>query len=596
MKITNAGAVWGTNIVISKTNCITANIAEGTNEWYASAQDKAGNWSGWSSTNMLVIDMTGPMAVLLKTPLNNIITNGISIDFTWQTGSDLLTGITNYRLHITNINAGWGTNIITGLINDTINNLQEGTNLWYAKAQDKAGFWGEWSSTNTLVIDITLPMITLILPASNSAFASVNVAFQWNVSDINDITNQRIEIDIDNNGTWDTIVTTNSPYINTFAGNGTNAWRVWAKDKAGNTNYSSIWKVIVNTNNKIITLIITNIPFYEVTRSAVNCPILAFNYNDSLGGLLQVLRITNLSTNKMQAAQDISRINVYRDSNIPGVFENEPLIGYLEYDINTGKWTNNNIMITNNWDILITIDISANPEKGRTFQAAIVATNDIVSQNTNSKIISFITNKYPVRIDNTPPSFTGEYTIKYLSKTEIELSWSPAVDIVIGNNPITYMIFVSQDKDDFNLSEPAYTNVNSTSIVINDLAAGDTYFLIIAVDNMGNESKNNQTYEPAVIKGYEDDLSKLRIYPIPVYKDQDLKIDGLTQTANIRIYSISGIIVYEEPVIDFHGDPVRIRLSDYNIASGVYIIIISNDKDDQVKRKIVYIKGIKEEE
>ncbi len=59
---------------------------------------------------------------------NDIITN-ININYVWTSATDVGTGITNYRLQITNTTTNWSTNILlTGLTgtNTIVSNHNEG--------------------------------------------------------------------------------------------------------------------------------------------------------------------------------------------------------------------------------------------------------------------------------------------------------------------------------------------------------------------------------------------------------------------------------------------------------------------------------------
>ena len=205
---------------------------------------------------MFVVDTNAPGVVNLISPADGKMTNSVSIEFVWNSSSDSMSGITNYEIYITN-NIGWTTNVITTGTNYSWS-VGEGTNWWKVRAEDKAGHKGDWSSIRRVIVDTQPPVISLISPASNSTSGVVSVVFQWSISDnISGISNQRIEIDTNNNtgDGYEVVVYTNSGYTYTFSGNSTNHWRVWGIDRAGNTNYSSEWEIEINTNSPIANLI-----------------------------------------------------------------------------------------------------------------------------------------------------------------------------------------------------------------------------------------------------------------------------------------------------------------------------------------------------
>ncbi|MBU1077434.1 MAG: Ig-like domain-containing protein, partial [Spirochaetes bacterium] len=202
-----------------------------------------------SSYAFTTTENTPPPKVMLITPLNNIWTNIQTVEFLWQSVIDPASGISNYIMKITNLSASWSTNVIILSTNLTVNSIPVGTNYWNVQAEDRAGYTGEPSSSNSIKIDMTPPNISLSGPMNGSTSGYLSVTFNWTASDASSgITNQRIEIDTNNNPSLFEIVKyTNTGYSFTFQRNGTNHWRVWAKDRAGNTNYSAVWNISINT-------------------------------------------------------------------------------------------------------------------------------------------------------------------------------------------------------------------------------------------------------------------------------------------------------------------------------------------------------------
>jgi len=588
--LTNTTSTWATNLILTSTN-FTLSLADGTNLWKVQAMDNVKHKSSWSSTNSLSIDTTPPSIPNLVTPADSILTNTNTIQFVWNKSTDTISGVSNYTFMLTNTTSTWATNLILASTNLTLS-LSDGTNLWKVRSSDKFGIFSVWSSTNKFVIDTVAPSSTLISPVDNFTNGVLPCSFVWTASDgLSGIMLSRIDIDTDNNlGNGFEIQKTNfSPYTNVFSGNSTNHWKIWVKDMAGNTNSSSIRTLFINTNYHKIFLNITNIVSYEMTISASNCPVLAFHYRDTQNDNLSSLSLTNLGT--MSNGADISKILLYNDtSTILGVFNGtEPLLGSLQFDNITKKWTNYNLAIPSDVDILVTVKASSTLNKGKTFQASLTGTNALFCSD-GKHLSQFITNTGIITADITPPVFNGNYTIEQPDGFTAKLSWSPATDSAVGNKSFIYNIYVSQNADlsSFNLNSPAYTIINSTDITVSDLTTGFYYFIILAKDDMGNISTTTNTHSMATILRYEDNLDNVKLYPIPVKGNQSLRIDKLTQKVNFKLYSVSGIEVFEK-TLDYAGIPLFINLSEYNLATGVYMAVIADEKQT-IKKKIIYIK------
>ena len=88
-----------------------------------------------------------------------------------------------------------------------------------------------------------------------------------------------------------------------------------------------------------------------------------------------------------------------------------------------------------------------------------------------------------------------------------------------------------------------------------------------------------------------DDLSKVYVFPNPVrpgFQD-DVKISGLVDEANIKITDIEGNLVYETTS---EGGTVlwdTRAFGKYKVASGVYMIFISSEDGTQTKVKKLMI-------
>lgn len=89
----------------------------------------------------------------------------------------------------------------------------------------------------------------------------------------------------------------------------------------------------------------------------------------------------------------------------------------------------------------------------------------------------------------------------------------------------------------------------------------------------------------------QEDLSKLRVFPNPVrptYSGQ-VTIDGLSQNANVKITDIEGNLVFEPSA---QGGSVRwdtTAFGKYAVASGVYLILVTNNDGQQTDVKKLMI-------
>lgn len=98
------------------------------------------------------------------------------------------------------------------------------------------------------------------------------------------------------------------------------------------------------------------------------------------------------------------------------------------------------------------------------------------------------------------------------------------------------------------------------------------------------------SYQSFVTEAQED-LSNLRVFPNPVrptYSGQ-VNIDGLSQNANVKITDIEGNLVFERTA---RGGSVRwdtTAFGKHAVASGVYLILVTNDEGQQTDVKKLMI-------
>ncbi|MBU1078368.1 MAG: Ig-like domain-containing protein, partial [Spirochaetes bacterium] len=150
--------------------------------WYVIDYDRAGNRS-ISTTNNFSVDTNSPSQVTLIAPTNNIITNAVNIDFLWNASTDLISGVSNYNLFVTNSSGTWATNVLTTVTNDLINNLADGVYYWNVLAFDRAGHNSLISVTNIFTLDTTVPYFTNLSPTNTQVNVATNSDIIFNLFD-----------------------------------------------------------------------------------------------------------------------------------------------------------------------------------------------------------------------------------------------------------------------------------------------------------------------------------------------------------------------------------------------------------------------------
>ena len=100
-------------------------------------EDTAGNTNSFSLV-FSTTDVTAPTAVILVSPINDTLTNVNTVEFVWNSTTDVLSGVSNYQLQVSTNDFGstWSNVILLGT-NDTIGGLAEGTNWWRVRAEDR---------------------------------------------------------------------------------------------------------------------------------------------------------------------------------------------------------------------------------------------------------------------------------------------------------------------------------------------------------------------------------------------------------------------------------------------------------------------------
>jgi hypothetical protein len=127
--------------------------------WRITSCDQAGNLSV-SSPWLLLIDTIAPPAPALSTPSDDTRTRTTMIAFSWSEVSDSgASGMAGYELALsTDTGFSMVTSSFTAAAQAPLTAGQE-LYYWRVRAKDRAGNWGAYSSTYTLTIDTTAPVI-----------------------------------------------------------------------------------------------------------------------------------------------------------------------------------------------------------------------------------------------------------------------------------------------------------------------------------------------------------------------------------------------------------------------------------------------------
>lgn len=242
----NFSGTWQANESISSltngtNNSITVSqVPEGEFVWNVLVYDTYDN-SNFSSRNFtLTVDRTSPF-ISLMTPTNDTYTNNqtakmfyVPADLHLKNCSLYATFSGIWRLNQTNYAP---TSDATNNFSDKV--LPEGLYSWNVQCFDHASNVG-WNSTNfTLTMDTTAPNVTLISPPNNTLqTATTTVTFQYNVTDINPISNCSLILNNEIRDTLPSIERNTTQSFTSSLGNGIYNWSINCTDLASNTGTS----------------------------------------------------------------------------------------------------------------------------------------------------------------------------------------------------------------------------------------------------------------------------------------------------------------------------------------------------------------------
>ena len=204
-------------------------------EWKvcAYAIDNAGNRVD-SVSGIYKIDKVSP-EINITAPINGSYVNKSNVTVWWK-GKDSLSGISNYEIYLD------GNFVGNTTVNSYTLNLVDGVHTIEVKALDNAG--NSNSSKITFTVDTKPPSIKITSPTDGAVINSKNVTITWTGSDQN-LDHYSIYLD------GALIANTNNTTYNLSMDEGNHIVKVYAYDKAGNSNSSEVKFTVDLTGPKI---------------------------------------------------------------------------------------------------------------------------------------------------------------------------------------------------------------------------------------------------------------------------------------------------------------------------------------------------------
>ena len=275
----------------------------------------------------------------------------------------------------------------------------------------------------------------------------------------------------------------------------------------------------------------------------------------------------------------------------------------LSSDVTNSNFTGT---LLNLWSISGLITDGVNPMVGVTVSLS----GDSAASTITDSSGNYSFNNLPAGCTYTITPSKTNYTFTPVDRTYADLSsdvtnsdftgtlnlWAISGTITDGVNPISDVtVGLSGDSTASTITDGS-GNYSFTS-----LNAGSTYVITPTKKNYSFTPENitfvnlagDEIQDFIGTKLFATDLSEVKVYPNP-YKDEYgtdiITFANLTENAKIQIYSISGKLVIEAEAdsIEYKWDLKNEDGKD--IASGVYIYYISNDKGDRAVGKFVVIR------
>jgi hypothetical protein len=124
-------------------------FGDGQYYWHVRAYNASNQFGKWSSYRLFTIDMTGPSAPTLNSPINDASSNRTPT-FKWLNTPDAVL----YEFQYDN-DSDLSSPIYTVTVRGTFRKppaMKPGIYYWHVRAKDASGNWGDWSTPFTITI------------------------------------------------------------------------------------------------------------------------------------------------------------------------------------------------------------------------------------------------------------------------------------------------------------------------------------------------------------------------------------------------------------------------------------------------------------
>ncbi len=242
MQFSNDNSTWSAPEAYAITKSWTLTSGDGTKTVYAKFKDVAGNWSG-AVSDTITLSASGPTGTIkINNDAQYTNSTAVTLALSAQTSQS---GVTISQMQFSNDNTNWSTAENYAVSKNWPLTSGDNTKTVYAKFKDSNGVWSNPVS-DTIILDATLPQVTLTLPSSGATLAGV-VNITTTATDSSGIT--KVEFYVDASLVSSDIA---SPYAyiwdTTGFSNGPHTLKAIAYDNASNTNNQQI-SVTVNNQS-----------------------------------------------------------------------------------------------------------------------------------------------------------------------------------------------------------------------------------------------------------------------------------------------------------------------------------------------------------
>ena len=137
-------------------------LAQNTYWWKVRTKDKAGNYSGWTSTRTFLLDITAPDYPTLTSPADNFTTNYALITFKWiaVTSDPGNSGVSNYEIRVSTADNFYPVVYSSSPVGIEVSTtLAQNKYYWNVRTFDKAGNYSNYCPYWSVILDTTPPRV-----------------------------------------------------------------------------------------------------------------------------------------------------------------------------------------------------------------------------------------------------------------------------------------------------------------------------------------------------------------------------------------------------------------------------------------------------